>query len=696
MASTNIKKLKKVKKSGWIGSVIAFFVFTILFAIGLVLGALALGTYVLESKISTEYEAIEYMAGIYEKGLKSGDDRVFDFLDEEGRAYIIRDKDGNVIHQNGENTCSFEGEKVKMSRYKYKIMVYRDSEKDYIYPENGELNLDFGEINDGINEENYAADDDEADEDIDDEDFFNIEEKDVKMLGMPLWISLDINNSQQEFIAKADYRLNIHDLYLIIGIVIAFLVVVAVIFVMMFVKIIRGIIRQKRIMDLFYTDDVTQGNNWMYFIIKGEQQLKKRRNKDVGFAIVNLSFVNYRNYCVCHSVKRGEEMLRRVYDTISSKLDKNEICAHVTVEEFALMLRYEDEEALRVRLHGIVNGLENIDMNHKFGFHVGVELIDKSVDDKGLVVKRKDIDIEKEYNYACAACVSIGESDESEVVFFDDKLVEEQRWIDKVQERQSQALANEEFLVYYQPKYDPKTNELRGAEALIRWNSPEFGLVSPGRFIPIFEKNGFITEIDHYMIQHVAHDQKMWLDKGIQCVPISVNVSRAHFIESDLAEQIRDMVDAEGTPHELVEIELTESAFFDDKNAMIKTIDKLKGYGFAVSMDDFGSGYSSLNSLKDMPLDVLKLDADFFRGDTEDERGEIVVSEAIKLAKHLNMRTVAEGVEIRKQVDFLASQGCDMIQGFYFAKPMPRDEFEKKYEAGKAEIDDVNVDSEKQ
>ena len=194
--------------------------------------------------------------------------------------------------------------------------------------------------------------------------------------------------------------------------------------------------------------------------------------------------------------------------------------------------------------------------------------------------------------------------------------------------------------------------------------------------IPIFEKNGFITEIDHYMIAHVARDQKRWFDAGFQCVPVSVNVSRAHFIESDLAEQIRDLVDAEGAPHELVEIELTESAFFDDKNALITTIERLKSYGFAVSMDDFGSGYSSLNSLKDMPLDVLKLDAEFFRGESGQDRGEIVVSEAIRLAKSLNMRTVAEGVEVREQVDFLATQGCDMIQGYFYAKPMPAADYE--------------------
>ena len=215
-----------------------------------------------------------------------------------------------------------------------------------------------------------------------------------------------------------------------------------------------------------------------------------------------------------------------------------------------------------------------------------------------------------------------------------------------------------------------------GAEALVRWINDEMGFVPPGQFIPIFENNGFITEIDHYMVRSVALDQKQWLAEGRACVPVSVNISRAHFAEIDLADQIKDLVDQVGTPHELIEIELTESAFFDDKKLMLSTITKLKEYGFLVSMDDFGSGYSSLNSLKDMPLDILKLDAGFFREENNLHRSEIVVSEAIQLAKKLNMKTVAEGIDEQAQVDFLAAEGCDMIQGYYYAKPAPKADFE--------------------
>jgi EAL domain-containing protein (putative c-di-GMP-specific phosphodiesterase class I) len=338
--------------------------------------------------------------------------------------------------------------------------------------------------------------------------------------------------------------------------------------------------------------------------------------------------------------------------------------AHHSAAHFAVLLIYNDRTELEERIREMVKDLETINEEHKFSFWVGVDRL----------ITRRNVDIEKEYNNAGAARATIS-GDESAIVFFDEKMVEEQKWIDTINEKQQKALDNEEFVVFYQPKYDPCTDELKGAEALVRWNNPEHGMISPGRFIPIFENNGFITRLDHYMLRHVAEDQRKWMDNGYKCVPVSVNVSRAHFIENDLAEQVRDIVDRSGTPRDMIEIELTESAFFDDRKALISTLRKLKEYGFTVSMDDFGSGYSSLNSLKELPLDVLKLDADFFRNDEGDGRGQIVVAQAIRLAKDLNMKTVAEGVETKEQVEFLAEHGCDMIQGFFYAKPMPKEEY---------------------
>jgi EAL domain-containing protein (putative c-di-GMP-specific phosphodiesterase class I) len=185
-------------------------------------------------------------------------------------------------------------------------------------------------------------------------------------------------------------------------------------------------------------------------------------------------------------------------------------------------------------------------------------------------------------------------------------------------------------------------------------------------------------QLDDYMLSEVARQQAKWINEGKKTVPISVNISRVHFIQEDLAEHICRIVDEFEVPHNLIELELTESAFFDDKGVLLKTIQKLKEYGFLISMDDFGSGYSSLNSLKELPLDVVKLDAGFFRDSDETGRGKLIVGDTISLAKKLDMKIVAEGIETREQVDFLANMNCDLIQGYYFAKPMPIDEFETK------------------
>lgn len=681
MARRQEKRIRKLKKNhAWI----LFIIYTIMIFIASVIVTAFVGIfadYVIEGKLSAEYKSIEYMSKLYEKREKLGgaidgyDEMLNDELD-----YVVRDKNGNDIFVNGNNTCSGYTGRFLFPSMGGMISVYRDSENGYVYvSEDGSLVIDkkalFAELR-KINPNDVGLPED-GDADYDDAMTIISLGQNV-LMRIPVWMAVDIKDGEEQFIGKVNLDISVYEVLIFIGMLFFLAVLAFVFFVIMLVGAINGILTQRRMFKVFFTDMVTNGHNWMWFLYRGEHLLRKWRNAKNTYAVVNLVFVKYRNYCVCHSISDGEKMLKRVYELISKRLDGKEMIAHVSNSNFAILLKYDDQDKLKMRLQSLILELEKIDSDHVFSFQAGVDTVGVWKNENGRIVRRKNIDLEFEYNNACTARATMAESDDSGVTFFDEKLVEDQKWIDKVTERQKFALEHEEFVVYYQPKYDPNTDKLRGAEALIRWQNDEMGFVPPGKFIPIFEKNGFITNIDHYMLEHVARDQKAWLDKGCKCVPISVNVSRAHFIESDLAEQIRDTVDAAGTPHELVEIELTESAFFDDKKALISIITRLKEYGFSVSMDDFGSGYSSLNSLKDMPLDVLKLDAEFFRGDTHGERGEIVVSEAIKLAKSLNMRTVAEGVEVKEQVDFLAEQGCDMIQGYYYAKPMPKDEFEQR------------------
>ena len=628
-----------------------------------------IGEYLLNSKIGEEYEAVAYMAKLYDYSSNEETNNIFALLNEEGRSYYITDNHGNVIYQNGENTMGTTNGILTLS-FKDEddvvVKAYLDNtdEGAFVPNEDGDFVLSATSIFSFVVK--FWAD------------TFEKSKNNRNSVDMPFWFAIDVKDGKQIFYAKTIFNISVTDVMFLGLFICIALVLVGCIIILMLINMINTIVHQNRLSKVFFTDPITRGHNWMWFSFHGEQLLKKKRSAKETYAVLDLVFVKFRNYCVCHSVAEGEEMLYRVDRIVKESLGKKELSAHYASANFALLLKFKDREELKARIQQLIDKLEKIDQDHKFTFHVGVYVVENVKNAKGKAIRRKDIDIEREYNNACTARSTLEESDDSAIAFFDENLVEEQKWIDTVMEKRRSAIENEEYVIYYQPKYDPKTNKLRGVEALIRWNSPELGFKSPGTFIPILEKNGFIQDIDHYMITHVARDQKAWLDAGYECVPASVNVSRAHFSENDLAEQIRDAVDAEGCPRNLLEIELTESAFFDDKKAMIDTILKLKEYGFMVSMDDFGSGYSSLNSLKDMPLDILKLDAEFFRGDVNGGRGEIVISEAIALAKSLNMLTVAEGVEFKEQVDFLASKGCDMIQGYFFAKPMPGEEYADK------------------
>ncbi len=659
---------RRLKKNRLAFSLLMLILTTFAAHLLLVAFVLTFTVHLVEQKVQTAYERVLDMAGLYEESTGRDDGEFLDYLNRNA-VYFVEDANGKVIAENGVNTCVKDAYiPFRMHDEQNEVTVYSDEElspvndlfRNEVYRTPWRFMLLLGQKDKEVKQQVRT-----------------LTERESEKIEIPVWLAAKVSE-QETLFGKTCLEIEPRDLMLlsIFALSIAFLIFVVLI--IMLANIIKGVVRQRKMTNVFFMDEVTEQQNWMWFHMKGNALLSTKKNASKQFAILDVVFMNYRNFCVCHSVEEGEEMLKKVHTLINNSMQKKEMCAHYASANFAVLLQYKAQSELKNRVEKLIRELEGIDQTHKFSFHVGVDLLEVSLDDNGRVVRRKDADVEKEYNNACAARATLSEQEDSAVAYFNEQLVEEQRWMDIVRENQSKALENEEFAVFYQPKYDPKTKRLCGAEALIRWNSSEFGFVSPGKFIPIFEKNGFITEIDHYMLKHVAKDQRTWLDKGYACVPVSVNVSRAHFIESDLAEQIRDIVDAENCPHDLIELELTESAFFDDKNALIETIRRLKGYGFSVSMDDFGSGYSSLNSLKDMPLDVLKLDAEFFRGDGENDRAQIVVSEAIRLAKNLNMRTVAEGVEVKEQVDFLADLGCDMIQGFYFAKPMPKEDYVKR------------------
>lgn len=414
---------------------------------------------------------------------------------------------------------------------------------------------------------------------------------------------------------------------------------------------------------LYYTDMVTGGKNKDWFVNKAKHRI--RNNKRL-HAVVQIRLEKYHNYCASYGVKQGENLLESINVLLGKIVDKKEICAHVEKSDFALLLNYDNEEQLKDRINYITQNLSTVRKNQHLTFVSGVAKVNSKYDDMNSVLS------------AASLALSKIDNSNANIVFFNDAMKEEQVWERRIEDDMQTALDNHEFKLFLQPKYSTKGEKLAAAEALVRWIHPVLGFISPGKFIPIFENNGFILKLDDYMLTAVAELQAKWMAEGKTLVPISVNVSRAHFTCENLAEEICRIVDEYKVPHEYIELELTESAFFDDKAVLLETVKKLKNFGFTVSMDDFGAGYSSLNSLKELPLDVIKLDAEFFRGIDDVNRANLIVADTISLAKKLGMQIVAEGIETREQVDFLANKECDLIQGFYFAKPLPIEEFEEK------------------
>ena len=465
------------------------------------------------------------------------------------------------------------------------------------------------------------------------------------------------------------------------------LVLLMIPLIFLFINTILSIRMQRRVTKLLYMDQVTGGHNWLYFQRYAGRMLRNGWNSRKTYAMVNLHMERYTNYLSCYGSKQGEEMLECVDGFLNARMKRKEVFGHYNRADFGLILRCEgsNEEECRkncyLRLRSLLAELAGLQPERKLHFHAGVFMVlPVNAANGNWYEQRKNVDIDQLFSFANTAQAT-SHNEAEQIFFFSERMLEEQSWEQWVENNMQAALSAGEFQVYLQPKYTPTDGRLVGAEALVRWICPEKGLIPPARFIPIFEENGFIMQLDDYMLSKIARLQAEWKVQGKKAVPISVNISRAHFTQEGLAEHISQLVDSYGPKHKLIELEVTESAFFDDKNVLIDTVKQLRAYGFPISMDDFGAGYSSLNSLKDIPLDVLKLDSEFFRGEDEMGRGEIIVREAISLARELDMRVVAEGIEQKEQVDFLAGLGCDMIQGYYFARPMPVPEFEARVAA---------------
>ena len=679
MVSEKEKKYRKLNRKRIWPSILMFVLFVAACA-----GAFAIFMYmfamgIMGTRIVSNYEDAQQVSSILD-ALMDGGATIAEAADEihryipGNRDIFLLDKDGNVIYRTGKSEPDFN--MMLEFNVGQRFAAVADSESTFTPDEVGTILAIpiediFGNVFNPVEQGKTRT-----------------QWMDETIIRQDYWLQSPLRNDAYTLYVKCSLQAQRQDIFYVYFFGSAVMALLLIPVILLFVNTIRSAVMQRRMTKLIYLDTVTEGRNWMYFQNYAHRILTRLWNNKKAFAIVNLHLERYHNYRACYGVKAGEELLAAMSGFLSARVGKNETFARYEGADFGLLIQCTGEseseyaENCRKRVRSLLAELTGLRPDQKIHFHAGINMIPPYIDKDGKWYHtRKDVDIDELYTYANAARLESNGVEEQRITFFDQDMLGRQKWERWVEDTMESALRNEEFQVYLQPKYSPATGKLVGAEALVRWVSLTTGLITPSHFIPIFERTGFITQLDDYMISRVAKMQAEWMIQGKKMIPISVNVSRAHFAQEGLAEHICQLVDAYGPSHELIELEVTESAFFDDKEILVETVKQLKAYGFRVSMDDFGAGYSSLNSLKDIPLDVLKLDGEFFRGDEDGvRRGEIVVKEAIQLARNLDMSVVAEGIEKKEQVDFLAKQGCDMIQGFYYAKPMPIEEFEKKVE----------------
>lgn len=244
------------------------------------------------------------------------------------------------------------------------------------------------------------------------------------------------------------------------------------------------------------------------------------------------------------------------------------------------------------------------------------------------------------------------------------------------------SIKNNEFIIFLQPKFDTITEKIVGAEALIR--KLENGkIIMPSEFIPEYERTGIVTKLDTYVLEEVCKLQKKWRKLNLLLLPISINESRHHLKNTNHIRELQEMINKYQADSSLIELEMTETTVVEDIFLAKKAAESVKELGFVVSMDDFGTGYSAFNILKDIEIDILKIDKEFFKNLENNKRAQIIIETIINMCKKLKIKTVAEGIETKQQVEFLKKIGCDIIQGYYFSKPIPVEDFENRYLRGK-------------
>ncbi len=365
----------------------------------------------------------------------------------------------------------------------------------------------------------------------------------------------------------------------------------------------------------------------------------------------------------------GNEVLRTLGDEIRCFLAETDgIASRIEADRFEIYCaKQPDYRAMLARFQERVN---RISPKVKIQLRMGVKPWKEGVDPVLL------------FDRARTACNLVRGDFQNPLMIYDEELRHKELMNQRLLNDLLTATVEQHFRVYYQPKYNIKCNppRLSSAEALIRWDHPELGLISPAKFVPLFEGNGLIGIVDSYVWQEAARQVAEWKEKYDFVLPVSVNISRSDVFDPTLEERLISLVEDNRLEYENIKLEVTESAYTDNAKHVLDVIGRLRGLGFEIEMDDFGSGYSSLNMLSDMPFDVLKMDMKFIRNIENSETDRRLVSLILDIARYLDVKVVAEGVETEGQLEILKNGSCDLVQGYYFSRPLPPEEFEKLIE----------------
>lgn len=418
-----------------------------------------------------------------------------------------------------------------------------------------------------------------------------------------------------------------------------------------------------------YVDALTGGDTFVKFRVEVARILS---TAPAGrYAMISLDIDNFQYLNDVFGYDEGDKALCFLWARLHERVRENEACARVYGDHFVFFARYENTLGeLSARFDALIASLRNYQPargageEYNFSISVGVYPLQSGDDDVDTMMNRARIPQKRVKGLASSG-----------YEVYTDTLHAERIRAKRLESDFPGALAQEEFEVYYQPKYDLRRGAFYGAEALVRWRTAD-GLLSPGAFISVLERNGEIVQLDRYMLEHVCRDLARWRAQGVKAQPVSVNVSRLQLLRPQFVQEYLQILNAYQLPAALIELEFTETVMVQNAARLTAAAEELHAHDIHVLIDDFGSGYSSLGMLKSVPLDVLKLDRSFTIDLGDDRKAQDIVSGALALAHTLGMTVTAEGVENEAQFSFLKAAGCDAIQGFYCAKPMPASDYE--------------------